>query len=115
MSRALDPAVAGRLAKILGRLGSPHGGERAAAALLADRLIRDSGATWEAALGIADAADDTPPTCHRALARLLLGRLPELSERDRAFLEGMADWWRAPSPKQKAWLAGLAVRAEARR
>ena len=35
-----------RLAKILGMLGSSHDGERAAAAGLADRLVRDLGLTW---------------------------------------------------------------------
>ena len=36
-----------RLVGILGRLGSNHDGERAAAGLLADRLLRSAGLTWE--------------------------------------------------------------------
>lgn len=35
-----------RLVRILGMLGSDHDGERAAAALAADRLVRGSGWTW---------------------------------------------------------------------
>ena len=35
-----------RLIRILGMLGSDHDGERAAAALAADRLVRGSGWTW---------------------------------------------------------------------
>jgi hypothetical protein len=35
-----------RLIRILGMLGSDHDGERAAAALAADRLVRVSGWTW---------------------------------------------------------------------
>ena len=35
-----------RLIRILGMLGSDHDGERAAAALAADRLVRASGWTW---------------------------------------------------------------------
>jgi hypothetical protein len=35
-----------RLIRILGMLGSDHDGERAAAALAADRLVRGSGCSW---------------------------------------------------------------------
>lgn len=35
-----------RLIRILGMLGSEHDGERAAAALAADRLVRGSGSSW---------------------------------------------------------------------
>ncbi|MGF6229785.1 hypothetical protein QFZ27_003740 [Inquilinus ginsengisoli] len=35
-----------RLIRILGMLGSDHDGERAAAALAADRLVRGSGWNW---------------------------------------------------------------------
>ena len=35
-----------RLIRILGMLGSDHDGERAAAALAADRLVRGSGRSW---------------------------------------------------------------------
>ena len=42
----LSPDLAGRLAKVCGLLGSAHDGERASAALLADRLVRQSGLTW---------------------------------------------------------------------
>lgn len=36
-----------RLTRILGMLGSAHDGERAAAALAADRLVREMGTTWQ--------------------------------------------------------------------
>src|SRR4051794_29275256 len=111
MSRRLDPAIAERLAKLLGRFGSDFDGERATAARMADQLVRSSGLSWADVLGVAD-ADDTPPTGHRELAAWLLRRLPDLSERDRQFLETMSGWWREPSPKQqqRAWLDGLARR-----
>jgi hypothetical protein len=35
-----------RLAKLLGLLGSDHAGERDAAGLAADRLVRAAGLTW---------------------------------------------------------------------
>ena len=111
--RRLDPATAARLAKVLGRLGSDFDAERATAGRMADQLVRAPGLSWEAVLGVVDAADDAPPECHRELARWVLARLPDLGERDRRFLETMADWLRAPSQKQAAWLHGLALRAGA--
>jgi hypothetical protein len=47
----------------------------------------------------------------KVLARRVLARLPDLGERDRRFLGDMSTWLREPSPKQRAWLAGLALRA----
>ncbi|HYE52007.1 MAG TPA: hypothetical protein VEB20_20600 [Azospirillaceae bacterium] len=35
-----------RLARVLGMLGSDHAGERASAALAADRLVKAAGTTW---------------------------------------------------------------------
>ncbi len=111
--RRLDPATATRLAKVLGRLGSDFDAERATAARMADQLVRDVGLSWQDVLGLADDTNDTLPTCHRALAKWTLARLPELSERDRVFLETMVGWLREPSLKQRAWLEALALRAGA--
>jgi hypothetical protein len=54
MRTALDPRTAERLAKICGRLGSDHDGERAAAALLVTRALHGAGVTWDDVF--------TPPT-----------------------------------------------------
>ncbi len=43
---ALAPADRTKLARVLGLLGSPHAGERDAAALAADRLVRGRGLSW---------------------------------------------------------------------
>jgi hypothetical protein len=43
---ALPVATRGRLAKLLGLLGSDHAGERDAAATAAHRLVVQSGLTW---------------------------------------------------------------------
>lgn len=48
---ALAPELAERLVKICGRLGSDFDGERAAAGLLASRLIADHGLTWGDVIG----------------------------------------------------------------
>jgi hypothetical protein len=44
---ALSRSQRTRLCRILGMLGSAHAGERAAAALAADRLVRELGVTWD--------------------------------------------------------------------
>ncbi|MCP1335157.1 hypothetical protein [Futiania mangrovi] len=46
MMAALDDQTRDRLAKLLGMLGSDHDGERAAAGLKADRLVKKIGASW---------------------------------------------------------------------
>ncbi len=46
MTALLDPGIADKLARICGMFGSDHDGERAAAAALADRLVRQAGMTW---------------------------------------------------------------------
>lgn len=46
MSDKLPANLLDRLRKLCGMLGSAHDGERAAAALKADQLLRDSGLTW---------------------------------------------------------------------
>jgi hypothetical protein len=43
---ALSPPDRERLAKLLGMLGSKHQGERDAAGLAADRLVRAAGLSW---------------------------------------------------------------------
>lgn len=46
MTALLNPGVADKLAKVCGMFGSNQDGERAAAALMADRLIREYGLSW---------------------------------------------------------------------
>ena len=47
MNPLLDTDLLQRLVKLLGMLGSPHDGERAAAGAKADALIRSRGLTWD--------------------------------------------------------------------
>lgn len=47
MSAILPAALRVRLVKICARMGSEHDGERAAAALLASRLLHTAGLSWE--------------------------------------------------------------------
>jgi hypothetical protein len=52
----LMPAEVRRLVGILGRLGSDHDGERAAAGLLATRMLRAAGLGWDDVIASGSAA-----------------------------------------------------------
>ena len=83
-----------KLARILGMLGSAHDGERAAAGLLATKLLRTSGTTWEALLGSPNQPDfaRTPtPTGPRADAMAVCARYRQFAtEWEARFLAGIA-------------------------
>ena len=59
----LSPVELRRLVGVLARLGSDFDGERAAAALLASRMLRDRGLSWDTLLsaGNAGAGRTIPP------------------------------------------------------
>ncbi|WPB86414.1 hypothetical protein [Sediminicoccus rosea] len=48
----LPPAARQRLVRFCGMLGSDHDGERANAARMADRLIREAGLTWDHVIAV---------------------------------------------------------------
>lgn len=56
----LDPVAADRLVKLLGLLSSQHPGERAAAGLKADQLIRSHGLVWADIIVPGDAPELAP-------------------------------------------------------
>jgi hypothetical protein len=102
----LHPKVAERLAKLCGLLGSEHEGERAAAALKADRLVRECGLTWEQIIARpaafrASAVSASPAVSdHRVAAAcaLIFGR--GLSRWETDFLYNIAQRRQAPTPCQ---------------
>lgn len=57
----LPPGARTKLIGILGRLDSPFDGERAAAALLAGRLVRNAGTSWDALIPSDDERSVEPP------------------------------------------------------
>lgn len=57
---ALSPDVRMKLARVLGLLGSNHPGERDAAGLAADRIVRGAGLSWEDLLGPAPRPSSRP-------------------------------------------------------
>jgi hypothetical protein len=122
--RPLPPAVADRLVRICGLLGSDHAGEAASAAAAATKIIRSAGLTWSELL----APIVTPPApsarprhrhaphCGpgdwRAAAAACLQRPGLFSEWEHNFLYSVLGFRRL-SPKQEAILARLVERVRA--
>jgi hypothetical protein len=107
----LTGADRARLAAILGRLGSEHDGERAAAGLLATRFMRDHGLTWPDLL--AAPAPSTPPppvTDWRRRAAWCAERAELLSGWEASFLANMAERATPPTEKQGRVLDRLVQR-----
>lgn len=117
----LPPADRVRLAKVLGMLGSPHPGERDAAALAADRLVRQAGASWSDVLGggarpgpdagrAPDPVQPYPPRAgHVADLATIAWRPDLLTPWESQFVAGVAQG-RTVSPRQRDILAKLAAR-----
>jgi hypothetical protein len=106
-ARALvNPKLAARITALCGMFGSAHEGERANAAALADRLIRDCGLTWS------DIIAQPPAECQH-IAAVCGRRWGELSDKERDFLTNVARLRRQPSDKQLEWLAAIYERLQA--
>jgi len=107
-SVTLPSSTASTLLKCLGMLGSDHAGERAAAALKADKLVRASGATWADVIRVPqNRTEDQPPRDWRAMRDYCAAHFYSLRERDRDFVDSLADWRGRLSEKQVAWLIGI--------
>lgn len=107
----LPPALRNRLVGILGRLGSDHDGERAAAGLLASRMLRERGLSWDEVVATPDAAPTGP------LGAADAGRDLDLCKRHwndlgswmRAFVIGVSNQRRPLTAAQRAKLAEVAA------
>jgi len=107
----LAPADRAKLSAILGRLGSDHDGERAAAGLLATRFMHDHGLTWPDVL--AAPAPTTPPppaTDWQRRAAWCADRAELLSLWEANFLASMGRRHKPPTAKQDAVLDRLVRR-----
>ena len=115
MAAPLNPADIERLGKFLGMLGSDHEGERANAAMMADRLVRDRGTTWPALLEPLLASCGTPPSYlpHRRDALMCLDRSGLWTDKEFDFLLNISRKRKSPTPAQAIWLADLVDRARA--
>jgi len=104
----LPPAVRNRLVGILGRLGSDFHGERAAAALLATRLLRERGLSWDELLP-SQGAPPAGPTHASADLDLCQRRWDDLSPWLRSFVIGVSCRRKPLSPAQRQKLAEAAA------
>jgi hypothetical protein len=96
-----------RLVKICGVFGSDHGGERAAAAAMADKLVRDLGLTWPDVINLKPNQPMLPdtrkaaPSGIRSDLALLRANLDLLNPWERGFVFNLGRFRRL-SPKQRA-------------
>lgn len=113
MGSPLTPAELRKLVGVLGRLGSDFDGERAAAALLASRLLRDRGLTWDDLLGIKPQreAPRRNQACNQGLG-FCLRHVERLTEWEQGFVRSLAMRSRM-SPKQVEILQKLIVKLRA--
>lgn len=102
-----------KLASILGLLGSSHQGERDAAALAADRLVRGRGLDWSEVLGGSEQPPAEPP--HRDEASSLRADILAcqqfpglLTQWERQFLETLRHRGWTVTPKQRRILGEMA-------
>jgi hypothetical protein len=87
------------LVKLLGMLGSAHGGERAAAGLKADQFLKRQGLRW------ADVIIATPPKIGwRETVHAYAAHIHILNTTERSFVSAMAGWVGTPSDRQLAWI-----------
>ncbi len=113
----LSPAERTRLVNILGMLGSEHAGERASAALLAAKLVRDRGLCWSDV--VPSAAGSITSDVSRGVSEptsdfgLCVRHVERLSQWEREFLRSLAGA-RRRSVKQLAVLCRIAEALRAR-
>jgi hypothetical protein len=113
MTIVLNPKATDRLAKLCGLLGSDNAGERATAAALADRMIRELGLRWTDVISVplvpAEPISPHDVSWQDALD-VCLDRVDELDPRSRAFLQSLSRWRGEPSSKQLDWLFDIYAR-----
>lgn len=98
--RFLDPGI--RLVKLLGLLASSHDGERAAAGLKADQLIRERGLQWTDVICLPSLKPE--PLSWRDMVQECLNARSALNSAEISFLRSLRTWRGTPTPKQMAWL-----------
>jgi hypothetical protein len=106
----LDTHSAERLAKLCGMLGSNHDGERAAAGLKADQLVRNLGLTWADIISSGKLRAISFQTDWHRMAAYCHRYRAALNSRDRAFVETMLTWRSQPTERQQDWLIDIYAR-----
>ena len=112
LSATLPSSTATTLVKLLGMLGSDHAGERAAAALKADQLVRANGLTWPDLIRVPQHSSEHQMRDWREMRDYCAAHFYSLRERERDFIDDLADWRGRLSEKQQAWLIGIYTRLQ---
>lgn len=125
MARPLTAAERAKLVGILGRLGSDFDGERAAAGLLASRLLRDRGLSWDDVIHAPGSRQAHRPPCPEPPPAAGPGtawrddlafcqrHMAELDEWPADFVASISAWRKSLSPEQVAKLAQIARKLRA--
>lgn len=91
MTSTMAPAIRHRLIGILGRLSSDYDGERAAAGLLATRLLRQIGVAWDEVIAAPSVAHEAAtPLNWRSEVSAASRSMDMLTPWEREFLTGLA-------------------------
>src|SRR5215470_10768514 len=93
-----------------GRFFAPHIGERAAAGLKADQLVKQLGLRWSDIIAVERAptvAADGGEISWRVMLGACCDRSDELSVKERGFIDTISRWRGAPTPKQIKWLTDI--------
>ena len=118
----LTPGERTKLVHILARLASDYDGERAAAGLLASRLLDAKGLTWDALIvgGLLYPQSPFPPHSPQQSwqgwlgeAHLCLSRPEVLTSWEYSFVVGLRDRRKLPTPRQLEVLAGIVAKIRA--
>jgi hypothetical protein len=107
--RVLEASDLDRLSKLCGLFSSDHDGERANAAGLADRFLRDRGWRWTDVLTAPSLSPPDPPAWQSTVAACR-ARPDRLSAWELDFLAELATYRHPPSGKQADILARIAAR-----
>lgn len=114
MSTILPPPDRNRLVAILGRLGSDFDGERAAAGLLATRMLQGLGLQWDEVVAPPAIADSRPaPKSWRAEVYAAMDAADVLSPWENDFLANLAHR-PAISAKQRRVLDRIVLKVAAK-
>ena len=104
-----------KLVAVLGTLGSDQVGERAAAGLLATRLLRARGLTWDQVVGHQVATPQVEPRDQwRRDIDVALRHLGQLAEWPSIFAIGLSKQRKLPTLEQRAKVAEIAAGLRAR-
>ena len=110
-SVTLPSSTTSILLKCLGLLGSDHAGERAAAGLKADQILRANDLTWSDLIRAPQQHQQQHQVRNWREARdYCAAHFYALRERERNFIDDLASWRGAPTEKQSAWLAAIYTR-----